>query len=244
MNSSIKGKIVYRMNTFKMGSIVNKQKHLRDHVFEKLQQAIYSGKLKSGEKLTEKKVAEELDVSRTPIREAIYRLASIGLIKIIPHRGFLICKWSFKEIKDVIEIRIALEMLAVRLAIKRILPEEIKELNNLIIKMDKAVKKEDIKKASNLNNEFHNRIIFASKNKELCEAIESIKNKIYHFRIISISSPNRLTESFEEHKKILDAIINKDIELAQALISQHIKKIGLIIKGEIKEKEEQKMIKP
>jgi len=231
------------MNTFQIGSISNKQKYLRDRIFEKLQQTIFSGKFKSGERITEKEIAEKLRVSRTPVREALYRLASTGMIKIIPHRGFIISKWSAKEIKDVMEIRVALEMLAVRLTIQRISPKEIDELKILLIEMEEAVKKEDITRASQLNTLFHDKIIIASKNKELSQAIEPIKNKIYHFRIISISSPNKLKESFEEHKKILDAIINKDVKLAQGLISQHIKKVGLIIKEKIKEKEEQETIK-
>lgn len=231
------------MNTFQIGSIANKQKYLRDRIFEKLQQTIFSGKFKSGERITEKEIAEKLRVSRTPVREALYRLASIGMIKIIPHRGFMIGRWSAEEIKDVMEIRVALEMLAVRLTIQRISPKEIDELKILLIEMEEVVKKEDIMRASHLNTLFHDKIIIASKNKELSQAIEPLKNKIYHFRIISISSPNRLKESFEEHKKILDAIINKDIELAQGLISQHIEKVGLIMKEKIEEKQKQETIK-
>ena len=231
------------MSRLQIGNIRNEPKYLRDIVFEKLQKAVFSGKFKSGDRITEKEIAEELKVSRTPVREALYRLASTGLIKIIPHRGFIISRWSSKEIKDVIELRIALEIFAVKLAIQRILPNEINELKTLIVKMDKAVKKEDMMKASHLNYLFHNKIILASKNKELFEVTEPIKNKIHHFRIISISSPNRLKESFEEHKKILDAIINKDIELAQELTSQHIKKVGFIIKEKIEEKQEQETIK-
>ena len=226
------------MNTFQIGSIVNKQKYLRDHIFEKLQQAIYSGKLKSGERLTEKKIAEELGVSRTPVREALYRLTSLGLIKMIPHRGFLISRWSFKEIKDVIELRIALEVFAVKLAIQRILPSEINELKVLVAKMEKAVKEEDIMKASHLNSLFHDRIVLASKNKELFEVMEPIKNKIYHFRIISISTPNRLKKSLKEHKEILNALISKNSGVVQKLMAKHIQKVGSIIEKKIKEKED------
>jgi DNA-binding GntR family transcriptional regulator len=231
------------MNTFQIGSIANKRKYLRDHIFDELQQAIYGGKLKSGERLTEKGIAEELGVSRTPVREALYRLASSGLIKMIPHRGFLISHWSSKEIEDVIELRSALEVFAVKLAVQRISEKEIDEFKDLLDEMRKAVSKKDTMKASCLNSLFHDKIIHASKNKELSEVIEPIKNKIYHFRIISISSPNRLKESFEEHKKILNAIRNKDSKLAQELIAQHIRKVGLIIKEKIKEKQEQETIK-
>lgn len=225
------------MGRLQIGNIKDERKYLRDLIFEKLQQAIFSGKFKSGKRITEKEVAEELSVSRTPVREALYRLASTGLIKIIPHRGFLISKWSSMEIRDVMEIRIALEMLAVRLAVKRILPEEIEELKDLIIKMDKAVMKGDIKKVSYLNTEFHNRIVFASKNKELLDVMEPIKNKIHHFRIISISTPNRLKESHKEHEEILNALISKNAELAQKLIYQHIQKVSSIIEKKLKEKE-------
>ena len=226
------------MGRLQIGNIKNERKYLRDLIFEKLQQAIFSGKFKSGDRITEKEIAEELRVSRTPVREALYRLASTGLIKIIPHRGFLISRWSSREIKDVIELRIALEVFAVKLAIQRILPNEINELKILIAKMEKAVKRKDIIKASHLNSLFHDKIILASKNKELSEVTEPIKNKIYHFRIISISTPNRLEESFKEHKEILNALINEDGKLAQKLISQHIQKVGLIIEKKLKEKED------
>lgn len=227
------------MGRLQMGNIKGERKYLRDLIFEKLQQSIFSGKFKSGERITEKEIAEELSVSRTPVREALYRLASTGVIKIIPHRGFLISKWSSKEIKDVIELRIALEIFAVKLAIQRILPSEINELKILVAKMEKAVKKEDIMKASHFNSLFHDKIVLASKNKELFEVMEPIKNKIYHFRIISISTPNRLKESLKEHKEILNALISKNAELAQKLISQHIQKVGSIIERKLKEKEEE-----
>ena len=120
------------MGKLQIGNIKDERKYLRDIIFEKLQQAIFSGKFKSGERITEKEITEELKVSRTPVREALYRLASTGLIKIIPHRGFVISRWSSKEIKDVIELRIALEVFAVKLAIQRILPNEINELTSFL----------------------------------------------------------------------------------------------------------------
>ena len=225
------------MGRLQIGNIKDERKYLRDIIFEKLQQAIFSGKFKSGERITEKEITEELKVSRTPVREALYRLASTGLIKIVPHRGFVISRWSSKEIKDVIELRIALEVFAVKLAIQRILPNEINELKILIAKMEKAVKKVDMMKASHLNSLFHDKIILASKNKELFEVMEPIKNKIHHFRIISIFTPNRLEGSLKEHKAIFNALKNKDDESAQRLMAEHIQEVGSIIEKKIKEKE-------
>jgi len=96
--------------------------------------------------------------------------------------------------------------------------------------------KGDIKKVSHLNTEFHNKIVFASKNKELLDVMEPIKNKIHHFRIISLSTPNRLEESQKEHKEILNALIERDGKLAQKLIASHINHVSLIITKKIKEK--------
>ena len=119
------------MDIFKTENFKYQQKYLRDHIFEELQQAIYSGKLGSGERLTENKIAEKLGVSRTPVREALYRLASLGLIKMIPHRGFVISQWSLKEIEDVIDLRVMLESFAINYH-ERIQPNEIEEFKELI----------------------------------------------------------------------------------------------------------------
>ena len=113
------------MSKFQMGKIKDERKFLRDLVYEKLQQSLLEEKFNPGDKITEKEIAEELGVSRTPVREALYRLAATGLIKIIPHRGFIVSKWTVKELKDVMAVRMLLEKLAKKLAIENILPEEI-----------------------------------------------------------------------------------------------------------------------
>ena len=223
------------MDIFKTENFKNQQKYLRDHIFEEIQQAIYSGKLSSEERLTESKIAKKLGVSRTPVREALYRLASLGLIKMIPHRGFIISQWSLKEIEDVLDLRIVLESFAIKLAIERIQPKEIEEFKELIKQMEEAVLNKDNIRASSLNTLFHDKIITSSNNMALLEVIEPIKSKIYHFRIMSIYSEHRLEESFKEHKDILNTIIAKDIKSAQKLITEHIKKVGLTIKQKLKD---------
>lgn len=222
------------MSKVQLGKIKDERKFLRDLVYEKLQQSLLEENLNPGDKITEKEVAEELGVSRTPVREALYRLAATGLIKIIPHRGFIVSKWTIRELKDVIVVRTVLERLAIKLAIENILPEEIEELKNLIIEIEKAVKDKNIPKSSNLNTLFHDKIILASKNKELFEIMKFLKNKICGFRIISLSAPKRLKDSLKEHRMMLDALINKDSDLAQTLIQEHIQRIGLVIEERLR----------
>jgi len=213
-------------------------KYLRDFVFDNIQKAIIEKRVKEGKRLTEDYISKSLNVSRTPVREAIYRLASSGMVRIIPHRGFIINRWSLKEIKDVLEVRAVLESLAVELAITSILPEEIEDLKRLLMKMEKSIENDDIKSSDILNTLFHEKIILASKNKEIYNVINLIKNKIHNFRIISLYTPKRIRQlSFKEHKIILEAILKKDKKLAKKLIENHIHRIKSIVEKRIKNSE-------
>jgi len=213
-------------------------KYLRDFVFDNIQEAIIEKRVKEGKRLTEDYISKSLNVSRTPVREAIYRLASSGMVRIIPHRGFIINRWSLKEIKDVLEVRTVLESLAVELSITNILPEEIEDLKRLLKKMEKSIENDDIKSSDILNTLFHEKIILASKNKEIYNVINLIKNKIHNFRIISLYTPKRIRQlSFKEHKTILEAILKKDKKLAKKLIENHIHRIESIVGKRIKNSE-------
>jgi len=206
-----------------IGKIEYKRKYLKDVVFEKLVQAIYEGKYKQGEKLYEKNLVEELGVSRTPIREAIDRLATADLIEIIPNNGFVICNWTNEDIKNAIKIRAALERLAVEQAINNIEKKDIEYFEKLFKQIDKALEENDHDKNSYYNYKFHWKIISLSKNDYLIKIIKHILDKIYYFGTVFVSEQNRLEKASKEHKEIFKAIKKKDIKLAQELIEKHSK---------------------
>ena len=222
------------MSRLQVGKIKKDREYLRSLVFKKLQQAIYTEKIKSGEKITEREIVKEFGVSRTPVREALCMLTTTGLIKFIPDKGFVIGKLTAKEIKNVIETKTALERFALRLAIQRIKPTEIKNLNLLLSKMKRAVKNNDIVKVFNISNLFYDQIILASENEELFNFIQLLNNKIYHFRNVSFSTPNELEEYFTEHEKMLEALINKDEDTVQKLAKESIQRVNSIINRKIK----------
>ena len=222
------------MSRLQVGKIKKDREYLRSLVFKKLQQAIYTEKIKSGEKITEREIVKEFGVSRTPVREALCMLTTTGLIKFIPDKGFVIGKLTAKEIKNVMETKIALERFALRLAIQRIKPTEIKNLNLLLSKMKRAVKNKDIVKVFNISNLFYDQIILASENEELFNFIQLLNNKIYHFRNVSFSTPNELEEYFTEHEKMLKALINKDEDTVQKLAKESIQRVNSIINRKIK----------
>jgi len=222
------------MSRLQIGKIKKDREYLRSLVFKKLQQAIYTEKIKSGEKITEREIVKEFGVSRTPVREALCMLTTTGLIKFIPDKGFVIGKLTAKEIKNVMETKRALERFALRLAIQRIKPIEIKNLNLLLSKMKRAVKNKDIVKVFNISNLFYEQIILASENEELFNFIQLLNNKIYHFRNVSFSTPNELEEYFTEHEKMLKALIDKDEDTVQKLAEESIQRVNSIINKKIK----------
>jgi len=228
-----RGGVIY-MSRLQIGKIKKDREYLRSLVFKKLQQAIYTEKIKSGEKISEREIVKEFGVSRTPVREALCMLTTTGLIKFIPDKGFVIGKLTAKEIKNVMETKIALERFALGLAIQRIKPKELKNLNLLLSKMKRAVKNKDIVKVSNISNLFYDQIILASENEELFNFIQLLNNKIYHFRNVSFSTPNELEEYFTEHEKMLKALINKDEDTVQKLAKESIQRVNSIIDRKIK----------
>ncbi len=222
------------MSRLQIGKIKKDREYLRSLVFKKLQKAIYTEKIKSGEKITEREIVKEFGVSRTPVREALCMLTATGLIKFIPDKGFVIGKLTAKEIKNIMETRMVLERFALRLAIQRIKPTEISNLNLLLSKMERAVKDKDTAKVFHISNLFYNQIILASENQELFNFIQLLNNKIYHFRNVSFSTPDELEEYFTEHEKMLNALTNKDEETAQKLAKESIQRVNSVINRKIK----------
>jgi len=226
---------IFTMSDLNLGGIDYNRKYLRDVVFESLKDAIMNGKLEQGKMITEQQISREFGISRTPVREALYKLTATGLIRIIPHKGFLISKWSIKEIRDVFEIRIVLERLAVELFIRNYYQENLEELENITRKMEKAVQENNFMEAAKMNNKYHDLIIEKSDNHEISNVMEPLKNKINIFRLISISTPSRLKTSLAEHRNILASISKKDIEDAKKLIEIHIRKVLDIIEKKLLE---------
>lgn len=197
-------------------------KPLREVVFETLREAIISGILKPGERLMEVQLAEELGVSRTPVREAIRKLELEGFVVMIPRKGAYVSDISFKDINDIFEIRGALEMLAAGLACERITEEELENLERLLVQKWDCLEKDDVKGMIEIDTQFHEALYRASRNDRLVQIISNLREQIQRFRSTSLASPGRMREAWEEHKKVVEAISERNIPLAQQLAAEHI----------------------
>ena len=195
---------------------------LYSKVFVEIENNILNGKYKSGHNLTEKGLADELGVSRTPIREALRQLELEGLVKSIPNKGVIVTGITHQDIEDIYSIKMSIEGLAARLATQRIDEEELTSLEEIVDLTEFYLKKNDFDRLLKLDSEFHETIFKASKNWPLKNMLRNLHNYVKGARINSISSPGRANKMLEEHKRILEAIKEKNPDKAEELTKEHI----------------------
>ncbi len=195
---------------------------LREVVSETLRQAIKDGVLKPGERLMEIQLAEELGVSRTPIREAIRKLELEGFVVMIPRRGTYVADISLKDIAQVFEIRSALEGLAASLAAERITPDELEYLERVLVEINEYIDNDEFDKIVDADIRFHEALYQASRNTRLVEILNNLREQMLRFRSISMHYPGRLAETSEEHRLILEMIAQHNSAQAMKLARKHM----------------------
>jgi DNA-binding GntR family transcriptional regulator len=201
--------------------ILDGYKPLREIVFESMRDAILKGVLQPGERLMEIQLAEEMGVSRTPVREAIRKLELENFVVMIPRKGAYVAGVSSKDVADVFEIRSALEGLAAGLAAERITDEELEEMEQALFY--RASEGEmDLEQIVKSDTDFHALVYKASRNQRLIQILANLREQIQRFRSTSLAVPGRNKVALEEHRMIVEALRNHNSEEAQALAIAHI----------------------
>lgn len=195
---------------------------LRETVYKKLRKRILTGELKPGDRLMEIHLANELDVSRTPIREAIRKLELEGLVRIIPRSGAQVARISEREMKDLLEVRRSLDMLSVELASERITSEEKVLLRRACRDFEEATKHGDYTRVAEADVRFHDIIVQAARNRRLQEIISQMADQTYRYRFEYVKDEGTYAQLVEEHRGICDAILSGDGELAKEISIAHI----------------------
>ena len=195
---------------------------LREVVCETLREAIRSGVLKPGERLMEIQLADELGVSRTPVREAMRKLELEGYVIMLPRRGTYVANISIRDINEVFEIRTTLDALASGLAAERITEEELEQLERLLVSIGENIETRNMKKVVEDDMEFHDILYKASRNQRLVGIISNLREQMTRFRSMSMSYTGRLKKTLEEHSRLVEAIAQRDVELAQKLAVEHM----------------------
>ncbi len=193
---------------------------LADQIFEKLEKDILIGKYSYGEVLTETKLSEELGVSRTPVREALRRLAQEKLIK-ETQKGTVVLGISKEDLIDIYAIRMPLEAMAVTRFIENMNEDTFKILKDIVDVQEFYGSRKDFSHISDKDSEFHEAIYRNCGSHILEETLVPLHRKVVKFRKASIEHSGRAEKSIEEHKEILKAIEEKNVEKAIELVTKH-----------------------
>ena len=198
---------------------------ISEHVFKRIQAAIVRGDIAPGSKISEPELARSYGVSRGPLREAIHRLEGQRLLVRVPHVGARVVSLSHAELIELYEIRESLEGMACRLAAERMSLEEINELRGVLQthEQDAAFQAGVGYYQQEGDFDFHYRIIQGSGNSTLTQMLcGELYQLVRMYRIQFSATPNRPHQAFAEHHRILDAIADRDGELAELLMRRHI----------------------
>ena len=197
---------------------------LRGRVFEKLREDILSGVYKDCDELREITIGEEMGVSRTPVREALRQLELEGLVKIIPNKGAYVTGITPKDVQDIYMIRSMLEGMCARWATEHITPEQIEQLEEIVLLSEFHLKKDKDKvvQVSDLDGKFHHVLYEASNSRIMEHTLSDFHKYVKMARMLSVGAKNRAEKSIEEHKAILEAIKKGDADEAERLANLHI----------------------
>lgn len=200
-----------------------KRPPIRESVYEHLKTDILSGHLDPGKKLTEEHLAKTLGVSRTPIREAFYKLETEGLIKPRNKRGFIVSGDSREEVEELFELRSILEGYALRLISQNISDETLNQLDLFIRNAEEALKRRKIEEVFKWNTRFHDMLheLVAHKSR-FYRLIVNIRKYVLRHRKDTLRYPDGVRRSVEGHKKIVLALQLKDPDLCERVMREHI----------------------
>lgn len=206
------------------GAEMNEYLPLRDVVFQTLRQAILRGELKPGERLMEVRLAKKLGVSRTPIREAIRKLELEGLVLMIPRRGAEVAEITEKSMRDVLEVRRALEVLAVSLSCDRISGEQIEALKEAAGEFDRSLTLDDVTRTAEADVHFHDIIYRSTDNQRLIQLLSNLGEQMYRYRVEYLKHREFHPQISREHKELISYLEAGQKGQAEEKIAVHIDK--------------------
>jgi DNA-binding GntR family transcriptional regulator len=207
-----------------MTRVFSKQKRatLTDQAFQQIREAIRRGKLKPGDRLVETQLAEEMQISRFPIREALRYLEKEGLVQAKPFKGTYVARLTEKDMEELYSLRSAIEELAVRILIKNIDEHKIKKLESIVAAMVQASEENDIDKMISEDLRFHQTICELSGHRKLTEVWLNLENQLQIFLTIEKNLFENSYQFVTTHHPILEAIKSRKIGSAQKAIRGHL----------------------
>ncbi|MGQ8818119.1 GntR family transcriptional regulator [Serratia sp. NA_13] len=195
---------------------------LNELAYRRFKQALVTLSYKPGEYLNTAQVMSELDMGRTPINQAIHRLANEGLLQVIPRKGVMVSPLSMDDALELIEVRLANEMLCMRLASKRITEPQVAALTALNQQIEVASQRRDRVQMMTLDHQFHQQLAQIAGNNMLADILSVLHARAQRFWASTLSREGHMREVIEEHRAIISALAAQDDDAAANAAEAHI----------------------
>jgi len=216
---------------------VAKAANSANRAYDALKQSIMAGRYPLGSRLKEKDLSIALAVSRTPIREALFRLQTEGLVKGAPNKGLYVAGWEEQDLIEIFDLRALLEGYAAREAARRMDSTTIAALSGLCAQMESVAtnsREERARRITELNNKFHLTILEASGNSRLRRVVQQLVEFPLVYRTIYLYSPDDLARSFDSHRELISAYAASDAEWAETVMHSHIRSARHVVLNRIR----------
>lgn len=204
---------------------LEKVKSLKDQIYEIIKEDIINQTYQNNTVLNEKKISQELNVSKTPVREALKALEAEGWVEYVPYKGILVKQMSLADLQDVFRVRKALEVMVTESAVEKITPQLLQELKKSMQKQEALLENNDpiVTEFIDYDLEFHGILLKIAGSHLLADLIGQMRDKSKSFGMQAIfASRSRYTETIVEHRRIYDAVAAKDLQEAKSAMASHI----------------------
>jgi DNA-binding GntR family transcriptional regulator len=210
------------MNAEQMIQVLSDHPSLQERTYQTLRGAIVEGQLAPGVRIYETSLAKRLGVSRNPVREAIRRLQQDGFIEVRPRNGIYVAEYGVDEVRDLYQIRAALEGTAASLAAQRMTDDELAGLDTVLERMERATARHAKHATVREADSFHQTIHQGARSPRLVAILDQLYGQIAHFRKITLAIPGRASQASEGHHHLVEVLRRRDAEEADRMMRQHV----------------------
>ena len=201
----------------------------REIIYNKLREDIVYCRLKPGVRLIEEEFTKKFNISKTPLREALSQLNAEGFVEYLPNRGVRVTSLSIKEVYEIYSIRAVLEGYAAGLAAKQTTSEDVKKLDFFQRELEKHGRKKNFPGWLENNTKFHLHISEIGKNQNLFNTIQQFQRRVFRYGYLAISIPGHIGNYISIHRKVIEALINKDSNNAEQFMKKHLMEVRDIL---------------
>ena len=199
-----------------------KKENLGNQVYDQVKGMILRGEIPPGKRIIENEVADSMDISRTPVREAVHKLEAEGFLKPLPKGGYEVRGLTISDVEETFNIRSLLESFAAHLAAVRHSDAELVQLEKKIDEFQRYLDRHDLKRLTQINTEFHELLYALSRSPRLIKMVHDLRDEIFLFRKVILNSEDMARLSNKDHREIIEAINKRETKRAERLVRQHI----------------------